>query len=587
MKCSYLFKAIAGVALAAFTLASCQQKENGSVAAPTLGISAASTEFSNGKATVTLTLSAAASADVKVTLEAKGTLADKATFEKNPVIPAGVSSQSVEITVPADAKGALIVSIAAASGANVGTSYSVSLTASGSAQTASVELDYSNFNDEGKATLTAILSKKLSADVVLTIGLDENVSEGATAIPASNLTYGTTLTIPAGETEAAMEVTIKDMELLASGVNEAHFFISKAEGAELSKNVSVMVSYTVTVIQPQRIPYWFVNYNGKYDYQGQTLEYLFVSAFVNNPYTEYFYQTVISSDYYYLAVFTEEELNEFVNEEGQIDMAVLLKTIEKGVNAYCEAQGKKITDVLSTTPGGTLYSELEDGEYYIFIVDFTENGKVTGNFGISSFVVGEPEGEYAEWLGTYTLNETVTVRIDAKEKDYSYDFVIIEDGEDVWDMPAYFNSEEGRLELYFEHFFVDSNKNLYFCSGIDNNGNVASGGDNTALLATFEKTDAGYALKPYADTYEGKSGTVTTYPTNLGLLGFGKNSEGGTSFLLFSDVNLIDLPATGVKVESDPVEPTSVFGFKSSDRAARQVIGTVPFKGSFPQMRVR
>lgn len=545
MKLSNLLKGFAGVALAALAVASCQPKENTAVT-PSLGISASSTQFANGKASVTLTLSEAASSEVKAILEATGTLADKASFEKNPAIAAGSTSLPVEITVPADAEGNLTVSLVAANGATIGTSKSVTLTAKPE-KTASVELDYVNFNEEGKGKLTAILSDKLAKDVVVTIGVDDKVSEGATAIAKDNLTFETELTIPAGEEEAELEIAIKDMEALAEGLNEAHFFISAADGAELSKNVDALVSFTVETLVIQRVPYWTVDYRGRYQHSnGNTYSYLYVNPFVKNTYTGDYYSTAINAEYYDVQVIDEETLmNNFV-QDGNLLAEDLLKAVQAMDAKYCEEKGIAFSEILYDSAGGLLYSPLEAGNYFAFVIGFTENGKVTGNFGYTYFEVMEATDAYDAWLGTWKIGDA-EYSIEPLADNYSYDVVNVAE---KWDMLGYFNEEEGSIEFYYEPYAVQSDDIVYFCSGIDNNGYVAQGGDNSSLLAKLSKSGDAYKLEAVSDTFEDGGKTVTTYPTNLGLIGFGLNSKNTVSFLLFSNVTLIDLPAEVTKSEA-------------------------------------
>ena len=211
---------------------------------PTLTVAADAAFNSEMKATLTLTLSAAATQDVEVKL-AKGTVQSgkseiAADFSKKVVIPVGETSKTVEVS--ADAMGLesgeyqAAIKVESAQGAKV-------------AENAVVYINYTfvftpavnlhadtNFASDKTAKLTVSLAKATSKDVKVKLATD--------AASTATVTYDNEVVVPAGETSKEITVTVTIPDDLAAGTYAAIIKIESAENGEVGTSSSVTINLT-------------------------------------------------------------------------------------------------------------------------------------------------------------------------------------------------------------------------------------------------------------------------------------------------------------------------------------------------------
>lgn len=214
---------------------------------PTVSISADASFASDNTATLTLSLSEATTEDVSVTLAdadvQSGSKKVSAIYSKNVTIAAGETSATVD--VQADILGLeegtyqAAIQIASAEGAEVAENPVVYI-ALNYVQQASVDLyaDNTTFRPDGTAALRLVLSEASSMDVTVT--LEEG--EGTTA----DVSYEKTVTIPAGETEKEVILTVEIPENLEPGTYPAVIQIASVENA-LAGNAK---SATINLVYP-------------------------------------------------------------------------------------------------------------------------------------------------------------------------------------------------------------------------------------------------------------------------------------------------------------------------------------------------
>ncbi len=251
-----IFSIVALLAFAA-AFASCEKdpvnKENPEDKAPVVTVTADAAFNAENQAQLTVKLSAAAKKDVKVTLAKAEPQSGKtkmdATFDKTVTIPAGETSKVV--TVKADVRGLeageyqAAIKIASAEGAEVGTE-----------ATAYINFTYvfkpsvnlyadAAFASDATAKVKVVLAEATTSDVVVTL---ETGAESTATVD-----YEKTVTIPAGQTEKEVVVTV-NVENIASGQYSAIINIASAgDNAVIgnAKSVSIALSYpfsyTITI----------------------------------------------------------------------------------------------------------------------------------------------------------------------------------------------------------------------------------------------------------------------------------------------------------------------------------------------------
>ena len=245
-KSFFIFCISALVAGTMFT--ACKENPSGpETVIPTVSISADASFASDNTATLTLSLSEATTEDVSVTLAdadvQSGSKKVSAIYSKNVTIAAGETSATVD--VQADILGLeegtyqAAIQIASAEGAEVAENPVVYI-ALNYVQQASVDLyaDNTTFRPDGTAALRLVLSEASSMDVTVT--LEEG--EGTTA----DVSYEKTVTIPAGETEKEVILTVEIPENLEPGTYPAVIQIASVENA-LAGNAK---SATINLVYP-------------------------------------------------------------------------------------------------------------------------------------------------------------------------------------------------------------------------------------------------------------------------------------------------------------------------------------------------
>ena len=248
MKRLFLVTAVSAILMGGM-LTSCKEStEDPEGPTPTVSISADAEFASDNTATVTLSLSEATSHDVTVALEdaevQSGETEVTVLYSKSVTIEAGQTS--AEVTVTADVLGLeggeyqAAIAIASAEGANVAENPVVYINFD-YVEKPSVSL-YADVADV-PATKTFNLVLRLSAanaePVVVT--LDDDASN---TVPA---TYEKSITIPAGETEVEVPVTV-NTDALAPGTYKVVINLVSAEGVVIgtAKSVSINLEYPFT-----------------------------------------------------------------------------------------------------------------------------------------------------------------------------------------------------------------------------------------------------------------------------------------------------------------------------------------------------
>ena len=239
---------VSAMLLLATAIVSCEDPEKPNVpdnkdgGVPTLTIAADAAFNAEMKATVTLTLSAAATQDVEVKL-AKGTVqSDKseiaADFTKKVVIPVGETTKTVEVS--ADAMGLesgeyqAAIKVESAEGAKVADNAVVYINYT-FVFTPAVNLHAdTNFASDKTAKLTVSLAKATSKDVKVKLATD--------AASTATVTYDSEVVVPAGETSKEITVTVDIPENLAAGSYAAIIKIESAENGEVGTSASVTIN---------------------------------------------------------------------------------------------------------------------------------------------------------------------------------------------------------------------------------------------------------------------------------------------------------------------------------------------------------
>ena len=220
---------------------------------PTVSISADQTFAEDNTATLTLTLSAASKTEVKVTLAAADVQTGKtkltADYDKNITIAAGETTAVVD--VEADVFGLeageyqAAIKIASATGAKV-------------AENAVVYINYSyeykpDVNLYADAQVASDKTVKLNVALVKATNKDVTVTLADGELSGLTLEYEKTVTIPAGETEKEVVVTVNLPENLAPGIYPLSIKIDQVENGvkgnatEATFNLSYPFGVNITV----------------------------------------------------------------------------------------------------------------------------------------------------------------------------------------------------------------------------------------------------------------------------------------------------------------------------------------------------
>lgn len=389
MKTNIWKLAVAGAAALAL-LAGCQKPENQAVT-PKVSISA-TPSFTNGAATLTLTLSAAATSEVTVTLGAEGTIpAANLTYNNTVKFAAGSTSQTVPVTVKTDglAGGSYVASfsIKSATGAEVGSpsDASVTLTVTEEATPSVVNITASDAEFvNNKATLTITLDKAQKDAVSVTLAIAAEV-EGYTAIPAEALTLENPVTFVAGETSKVISITADPAKLPAGESWTVISIASVSSNATIGNKKSVYIMAT-NAMEAKLREDWTVAYSGEEEYEGAMYSLIEVNGLgEHGTYYIFIYEKgTVAANFD-----TVTEYLQFMEDEA---ITPALGT----ANAYQIKEGDT----------GWLYNQFPVGEYEIWLAGCSATGHLSGEYTTSTFSIEATQEQldaYAKWIGEWDV----------------------------------------------------------------------------------------------------------------------------------------------------------------------------------------
>ena len=488
MKTNIWKLAVAGAAALAL-LAGCQKPENQAVT-PKVSISA-TPSFTNGAATLTLTLSAAATSEVTVTLGVEGTIPTaNITYTNTVKFAAGSTSQTVPVTVKTDglAGGSYVASfsIKSATGAEVGSpsDASVTLTVTEEATPSVVNITASDAEFvNNKATLTITLDKAQKDAVSVTLAIAAEV-EGYTAIPAEALTLENPVTFVAGETSKVISITADPAKLPAGESWTVISIASVSSNATIGNKKSVYIMAT-NAMEAKLREDWTVAYVGEEEYEGEMYSVIDVDGLgENGTYYIFIYAKGTVADNF-------ETVTEYLQFMEDNLIAPTLGTAD----AYQIKDGDT----------GWLYYQFAVGEYEIWLAGCNAAGHLTGEYTTNTFTI-EPSDEmkaaYPKFLGEWILeNPRTTWTITEKVFGSTYTITGME-GQDI-PVEAHLN-ENLELEIYAQENLDDNYQvtyqnqtfdcvlNLY---GIDNGEGYYWTGEYLIATGTLDE-DGNVVLTP-------------------------------------------------------------------------------------------
>ena len=406
MKATF-FKSALLTLCAVCMLAACnKEKSNVSVS-----ISSTSPSYVDGKVDLIVALSEKSTSAVSATLAVSGTIPEAAlSFEKKVTIPAGVTTATVTVTVDQSALEAgsyeSEFTIASVTGGEVNASKNsckVALTVEAAAIIPEVFISsYSDAFADGKASLKLALSQAIESDVVVNFEVVTEM-DGYSVLPASALTFANPATIPAGSTEATVEITL-DASVLESGVSY-YAILSIASVSENAKRGSTKQTAYIEaskVLTANLRGDWTVTFDGTTTTGGKVSQNIKVDG-------------VGAEGTYYLFVYSKG----VVAEEFDDITEYLVYMEEKAVGpALGTADAYPVKTGNSTWP----YT-LNVGEYEVWLVGCTAAGHINGDYATSTFKV-EPTSSmldaYDNWLGDWYLNRTAITIVEKDKSNVSY-----------------------------------------------------------------------------------------------------------------------------------------------------------------------
>ena len=390
MKTNIWKLAVAGAAVLAL-LAGCNKPTEPEKVTPKVTITAGSA-FVNGAATLTLSLSSAATSEVTVTLGVEGTIpAANLTYANTVKFAAGSTSQTVPVTVKTDglAGGSYVASfsIKSATGAEVGSpsDASIALTVSEVATPSVVNITASDPEFvNNKATLTLALDKAQKEAVSVTLAIAAEV-EGYTAIPAEALTLENPVTFVAGETSKVISITADPAKLPAGESWTVISIASVSENATIGNKKSVYIMAT-NAMEAKLREDWTVAYSGEEEYEGEMYSLIEVNGLgEHGTYYIFIYEKgTVAANFD-----TVTEYLQFMEDEA---ITPALGT----ANAYQIKEGDT----------GWLYYQFPVGEYEIWLAGCSATGHLTGEYTTSTFSIEATQEQldaYAKWLGEWDV----------------------------------------------------------------------------------------------------------------------------------------------------------------------------------------
>lgn len=388
-------------------LAACnKEKSNVSVS-----ISSTSPSYVDGKVDLIVALSEKSTSAVSATLAVSGTIPEAAlSFEKKVTIPAGVTTATVTVTVDQSALEAgsyeSEFTIASVTGGEVNASKnSCKVALSVEAAAIIPEVFISSYSDafaEGKASLKLAVSQTIESDIVVNFEVIKEM-EGYSVLPAAALSFSNPATIPAGATDATVDITL-DPSALEAGISYYAIIslASVSENAKLAstkKTAYIEASKTITANLRSD---WTVTFDGTTTTGGKVSQNLKVNG-------------VGADGTYYLFVYSKG----VVAEEFENITEYLVYMEEKAI-----APALGTANAYPIKKGNSTWSyNLTVEEYEVWLVGCTAAGHVSGDYATSTFKV-EPTSSminaYENWLGDWYLNRTAITIVEKDRSNVSY-----------------------------------------------------------------------------------------------------------------------------------------------------------------------
>lgn len=433
-----------------------------------VSISSKTPSFVDGKATLTVSLSEAASKSVSAAITVAGTVpSDKIICPKSVVIAAGSLSEDIPVEVNVDALEAgnyeASFKLSEVQGAKLDPSKdAVTLTLSKEAEVVA-EVFISSASESfasNKAKFTLALDKAVKSPVTVNLEVLTNV-EGFFAIPAASLSFTNPVTIAAGSTSAEVEVAL-DPANIRKGVSQyAVISIASAVNAQVATTkTKAYIEANIPLTANLRSD-WTVSFAGEIEEEGVVNHGITVAG-------------VGSNTTFYL----------FVEDKGTI-----ASLFPDGMDSFVRSLNDIVVSNLGTEDafeifkgdGTILNKKVPVGEYEIWLMGCDAEGYLNGDYATNTFTI-EPTAEmkaaYPQFLGEWTLSDPkLTWTIAEKVFGYSYTVTGLE-GMD-WPVTAYLNDD---LELVFptqdildSYEVTDNNGTKHDCTvalyGIDNDPN--------------------------------------------------------------------------------------------------------------------
>lgn len=377
---------------------------------PSVSITALIDTFdAQGEAVVQVALSSYALEDVTAVLSASGDVASAVTMEKAVKIPIGSKTGNVTVKIDLSqvtADSSIKIAITSATGATVGSPSEATIAVKAGAvkedpAVLSIEAD-EEFAEDATATVTLKLNKAVKEDV--SVELEVLSSEDYVTVDAQALSFQNPVTIAAGQTSAAVKVTLNP-ELLPTGDNYACIAMKSVTGnATLAKTTEVQILYTKSLTAVE-MKDWTITYDGRsQDTDGSVVELITINGW--------------SGDYYDIAVF-------YASAVGDTPVVTLMQ--ERDANYYKKYIEKYTIDQILMSKTGTVkYNRFAPDSYIAFIFDYDSKGNLTGKYAKLAFEVPQEEATdlYAENIGAYELtvsaDSTLVVAMIDNDVNHSY-----------------------------------------------------------------------------------------------------------------------------------------------------------------------
>lgn len=380
-----LFRIGALALAAAIALVGCGKTDSPVATPPVATLTASSSTFVNDAVTLTVNLSAAASADVTATLEASGSIpASALSFGKSVTVKAGETKATVAVTLSSDALAAgdyaATFTLASASGATISTAaQSVSVSYKKEApKVVEVNMDASKTFTDGIALVKVYPSDAPEKNITVKLAVSSD-------IPASALAYEESVVLKAGSTADVETPIAVDMDALEPGDYTVTVSISSdTENVTIGSNNTATISLSIigAVLRED----WTIRYDGR-EYSTEDVLY------------DWFVVEGWEGDYYDVLVLPEGALEYY----GDV-MTIIKLRHESYVAKYIS---NYTVDQLLYSQNGDISSKLLDpGKYEIYLIDYTADANYTGMYAMNTFEIEQEEAteEYLANLGTYTFS---------------------------------------------------------------------------------------------------------------------------------------------------------------------------------------